>query len=108
LTVADSEEDNSWFLIGTGPLKGEATAATAYSQCMLSHIRIDPAMIFRLIRKGFPNPIDAIWTDYDMQACQEVLKSNEGLVVFKTFPVTIRYSDDNVHVGVLSLSLAEI
>jgi len=108
LIIADSERDNSWFLVGGGEIKGEGSAATAYSQCMLSHIRVDPALIFRSIRKGYPSIIDAFWTDYDMQACGEVLKSKQGVVASKTFPIAIRYADDDIHVGVLSLSLAEV
>jgi hypothetical protein len=108
LIVSDNEQDSTWFLIGGGPIKGEGTGISTYSQCMLSHVRIDPAMIFRAYRKGFFNPIDAVWTDYDMQACNEVLNANQGFVAFKTFPVAIRYSDNDIHTGVLSLSLAEV
>jgi hypothetical protein len=77
---------------------------------MVSHIRLDPASIFRAMRPTGPPiaPIKALWTDYDFNACYQVLSSKAGVVAFQTFPVSIRYSDNDIHLGTLSLSLAEI
>jgi len=106
-TIADTENNNKWYIFSKGKSQWAGTAAQSYFECMISHIRIDPASIFRAIRHGIPNPIDAFWKDYDMEACQQVFNSKQGVVAFKTFPVSIRYSDNDIHLGILSLSLAE-
>jgi hypothetical protein len=113
LTVTDLDNNNRWYVSGRGDFLGtEGTSAQSYFECMISHIRIDAASFFRGLRGSSAvlpfNPINAFWTDYDMQACQQVFNSKQGVVAFKTFPVSIRYSDNDVHLGVLSLSLAEV
>lgn len=107
LTVTDLSNNNAWYVAGTGNIQGSGTAAQSYWQCMTSHIRIDAASFFRLLRPTGPPIIKAFWTDYDLDACQQVLNSKQGVVAFETFPVSIRYSDNDIHLGVLSLSLAE-
>ena len=120
LTVTDLENNNQWYLSGNGKIESGGTAAQDFFQCMVSHIRIDPASIFRAMRtvsstglSGTPydfltTPIKAFWTDYDIQSCQEVFLTNGGVVTEKTFPISIRYSDNDIHMGILSLSLAEV
>ena len=108
VTVRDVDNNNQWYISGTGNIQSDGTAAQSFFECMISHIRIDPASIFRALRPTVvPAPIAAFWTDYDLQACSDVLLSKGGVVTDKTFPVSIRYSNNDIHLGILSLSLAE-
>lgn len=120
ITVTDVENNNEWYLSGTGNIQASGTAAQSFFQCMVSHIKIDSASIFRALRPtpgpylpGTPydfllTPVKAFYTDYDLQACEQVLQSKGGIVSDATFPVSIRYSDNDIHMGILSLSLSEV
>lgn len=109
LTITDLDNDNKWYVSGHGKFLGtEGTAAESFFECMISHIRIDTASFFRALRPTGIPIIKAFWTDYDLDACGQVFNSKQGVVAFKTFPVSIRYSNNDIHLGILSLSLAEI
>ena len=110
LTILDNDNGNKWYVSGMGPIQGDGTAVQSYFECMGSHIRIDAASFFRALRPTGPPlaPIKAFWTDYDLDACSQVFNSKAGVVIYQTFPVSIRYSDNDIHLGTLSLSLAEM
>jgi hypothetical protein len=108
LYIQDAESSHSWFLIGHGSLWQNGFDYFSYETCLMTKLKLDPQTVGRIFTytTGFSGPFP-LWDQYDFKECESSYTAQVGTSL-KTFPVAIRFSDTEVHEGILWVWLREI
>jgi len=107
LSVTDLESEDVWFLIGGSAVLG-GESVSGFAECLISKIKIDLNIFFRRLWK-YNIMIPSLWDQQDFDSCIASFesKSSGNLGILKTFPIAIRVSDKETHVGTLGVRLWE-
>jgi hypothetical protein len=104
--IWDLETGNGWYasLVGESVMEGYSSVKAL--ECLFGKIKIDLTTIFRmpLLSSGQIAPLP--WSQEDLKKCQLTYFSSSG-VSTQGFPVAIRVSDSEVHIGTLIVNLME-
>lgn len=100
--VEDLDTGELWTLGIGGPVTIEGLKITSFLDCLISKIKIDHTIFFRV---GFVPGFPSFWENYDVVSCIVSEASNYGAVV-RYFPVAIK-SGDEVHLGKLAVTVME-
>jgi len=97
--VSDLETNDAWYVSLIGESTIEGSSMIKRFDCLWNNMKIDVTMLFRI-------PAFSPWEIWDLRKCEMVYASSSG-VSTQGFPVAIRVSDSEVHVGVMVVELTE-
>jgi hypothetical protein len=97
--ISDLETNDVWYVSLVGKSTVEGSSMTDYFECLWNNMKIEPQMLFRI-------PNLSPWKIWDLRKCYMVYASSSG-VSTQGFPVAIRVSDLEVHVGAMVVELTE-
>jgi hypothetical protein len=108
LYVVDAESNDRWFLIGHGSLWQNGFDYYSYETCLMTKLKLDPQTVGRIFTytTGLSGPFP-LWDQYDFKECESSYTAQVGTSL-KAFPIAIRFSDTEVHEGILWVWLREI
>lgn len=109
ITIIDKETGNSWILAGNGQMTIQAFSGTIYSECLFSKLKVDVPTVARVMSNTFlfgVSGLTSIWSKYDLEECNKQFGQSLGTAIV-SFPVAIRISENDVHVGIMSIRLTE-
>ena len=109
VNIIDKETGESWMLFGYGKMSVEGFSSTAYVECLGGKLKLDAQTVFRVSANTFlfgAIGMRKLWDDYDWKACEAELGDRLG-TSYNTFPVAIRVSDSEVHMGVMAVRVTE-
>ncbi len=97
--IVDLETNEVWSTTISGPLTSSPFDFATLKNCLLNNVKIDFSYIFRI-------PSLSPWEIWDLQKCSIEFASRTGTSI-KGFPVAIKDSTGNVHIGRLTVGLME-
>ena len=109
VSVVDKETGEAWMIFGNGKMTIEGFSASKYGQCLQSKLKLDAQTAFRTVVNVIVfrvSGLSKLWDSMDLKACQNEFGQSQGTAEF-AFPVAIRVSENEVHMGVMNVRLTE-
>jgi hypothetical protein len=105
ISVVDLQTNDAWFATVYGHFTSEGSSASKMTSCLINNVKLSSWQ--DVVQAFFRYPVPGPWENIDLDKCGITFASSMG-ISSEGFPVAIRVSGDEVHVGRIIVSLMEL